>query len=587
MATPPPASDVIDRRVPLSPTWWRTAVVYQVYVRSMADGNGDGIGDLAGIVSRLDYLAELGVDAIWLTPCFPSPQRDHGYDVADYFDIEPAYGTLATFDALVADARGHGIKILMDVVPNHCSNQHAWFQAALAAAPGSAERERFYFRDGKGPDGDEPPNNWRALFGGPAWTRIAEADGSPGQWYLHFFTPWQPDWNLQNHDVREQFADVLRFWFDRGVEGFRCDAVTVAGKAPGLPDQPPVPPGTPMPEAVGMNPYSVYRPEGHEAWRHWRSVVDEYAREHPGRHPYLVAEAYAAHAPERMLEYIRPDEFHQAFAFDLLLSPWIAGEFRRAIAESIDTLATRGLPLTWTLNNHDAQRTVTRYGRADADSMTSYTGNNLLNSEAPVDVALGTRRARAAAMLTLSLPGAAYLYVGEELGLYEVLDIPADRREDPLFINTDGAELGRDGCRVPLPWTADAATSFGFSTPPVTGRPWLPQPSNWGALAADAQAGDPTSTLSLYRAAVAVRRATPALTTEAFAWADLGDEVVSFRRGDVLVVFNPGARPFAVPAAVVADADLLLCSVHGHHDPATVPADSAVWLRVPDADGAS
>ena len=229
---PPTRNNMTDGRM----AWWETAVVYQLYVRSFADSNDDGIGDLAGIRGRLPYLADLGIDAIWLNPCYPSPQIDHGYDVADYFDIEPDYGDLAEFDALVRDARALGIRIMMDVVPNHCSTEHAWFRDALASPPGSSERERFYFRDGRGAHGDEPPNNWQAIFGGSAWTRIDEADGSPGQWYLAVFTPAQPDLNWNHPDVVDYFDGVLRFWFDRGVDGFRADSVTLVGKAPGLPD---------------------------------------------------------------------------------------------------------------------------------------------------------------------------------------------------------------------------------------------------------------------------------------------------------------------------------------------------------------
>ena len=560
--------------------WWRRAVVYQVYLRSFADADGDGIGDLAGLIDRLPYLSALGVDALWLTPCYPSPQKDHGYDVADYLDIEPTYGDLATFDRLVALAGERGIRILMDVVPNHCSSQHAWFQAALAAGPGAPERSRFYFRDGRGPTGDEPPNNWRAWFGGRAWTRVIEADGRPGQWYLHLFTPDQPDLDWTNGDVGEHFEEMLRFWFDRGVEGFRCDAVIALGKAPGLPDADPVPPGTKASDVAGRNQFTVYRPEGHEVWRQWRALVDDYRATHPGRDPSLVAEAYSPRRPDLLLQYLRPDEFHQAFSFDLLLSPWHAETLRRAVEESVGEVAATGAALTWTLNNHDAQRDVTRYGRADATDPSSWTGNNLVNSDAPVDVAVGTRRARAAALLMLALPGAAYLYQGEELGLPEVLDIPAERREDPLFWRTGQTEIGRDGCRVPLPWTRDPLTAYGFSSA-AGASPWLPQPAGWELWSVAEQEADPGSMLRLYRSAVAHRRALPGLRDGAFAWVELGPETLAFQRDDVVVVTNVGGAPVGLPDELTDGRKVLLSSVVGHEDAGVVPGEATVWLSVP------
>jgi alpha-glucosidase len=559
--------------------WADSAVVYQVYVRSMADGNGDGIGDLAGIRSRLPYLGKLGVNAIWLTPCFPSPQFDHGYDVANYFDIEPAYGDLASFDALVADAHSHHIRVLLDVVPNHCSWDHVWFKAALAAAPGSPERDRFFFRDGKGPNGDEPPNNWHAVFGGTAWSRITEPDGTPGQWYLHTFAEQQIDLNWSNQDVIDHFDDMLRFWFDRGVDGFRCDAVVPVGKAPGLPDAPPVPPGTPPTDVAGRNPFSMYRREGHVAWRHWRQVVDQYEREHPGRELLLVAEAYTPGRPDILLEYTNPTEFHQCFAFDLLLAPWIVKHYVAAVRDNLDALGEVGVTPSWTMNNHDAQRGVTRYGRADADQLSSFTQNNLVNSREVVDLTLGTRRARAAIMIMLALPGTVYLYQGEELGLPEVLDIADADRQDPIFAMTNGKEIGRDGCRVPLPWTTTAAGSFGFSPAAATEEAWMPQPDDWGIYGADAQANDPASMLRHYRHLVAARHAL-SLAHGPLEWIiEDHPTLIVFERGSVLIAVNFANDDAVLDPAITKGRTVLASSVYGHTDAGRLPANSALWLN--------
>jgi alpha-glucosidase len=559
--------------------WADSAVVYQIYVRSMADGNGDGIGDLAGIRSRLPYLEKLGINAIWLTPCFPSPQFDHGYDVANYFDIEPAYGDLGSFDALVADAHSHNIRVLLDVVPNHCSWDHEWFKAALTATPGSPQRDRFFFRDGRGPNGDEPPNNWHAVFGGTAWSRITEPDGTPGQWYLHTFAEQQIDLNWSNQDVVDHFDNMLRFWFDRGVDGFRCDAVVPVGKAPGLPNAPAVPAGTPPTDVAGRNPFSMYRPEGHVAWKHWRQVVDRYEREHPGRELLLVAEAYTPGRPDILLEYTNPTEFHQCFAFDLLLAPWIAKYYVAAVRDNLDALSAAGVTPSWTMNNHDAQRGVTRYGRADADQLSSFTQNNLVNSREPVDLALGTRRARAAIMVMLALPGTVYLYQGEELGLPEVLDIPDAARQDPIFAMTDGKEIGRDGCRVPLPWTTDAAGSFGFSPAAATGAAWMPQPDDWGIYGADQQVADPASMLAHYRHVVATRHSL-GLANGPLEWIiEDHPTVIAFARGDVLVAVNFGPDDVLLDQTVTKGRSVLASSVHGHHDPQRLLSNSAVWLR--------
>ena len=560
-----------------APAWWETAVVYQVYVRSFADSNDDGIGDLAGIRSRLPYLAALGIDAIWLNPCYPSPQVDHGYDVADYFDIDPDYGDLGEFDALVREARAIGIRIMMDVVPNHCSSEHAWFREALAAGRGSRARARFYFRDGRGAAGDEPPNNWQAIFGGSAWTRVDEPDGSPGQWYLALFTPAQPDFDWNHPDVVDHFDRMLRFWFDRGVEGFRADSVTVVGKAPGLPDHE-AHPGAPRSEPGASTAPFVFRPEGHAVWRHWRRVVDAYEAEHPGRQVVLVAEAYTRRRPDVLRQYANDEEFHQSFAFDLMLAPWNAAAYRGATSATVEALMPAGLLPAWTLNNHDAQRAVTRFGRADAATHGSEIESVLESSQAAVDLDVGTRRARAAALFQFGLPGCVYLYAGEELGLPEVLDLPDEARQDPVFARSGGAELGRDGCRVPLPWTDDTGTSFGFS-PRGQADPWLPQPKEWGRWNAASEEADPGSMLALYRRALAVRRATPDLTSAGFEMLLPDDpDLVVYRRGQIVVVLNMSDHERALPAHLVNGLRVLVASARDHATADTVGPDAAVWF---------
>ena len=580
---------------PAPSPWWRSAVTYQLYVRSFADSNSDGIGDLAGVIDRLDHLSDLGVDALWLTPCYPSPQLDTGYDVADYFDIEPDYGDLETFDRLIAAARRRGIKVLMDVVPNHCSSRHAWFQAALAADPGSPERERFFFRDGRGEGGDEPPNNWRSVFGGRTWTRTVDSDGSPGQWYLHTFAPSQPDFNWESPDVVNHFDDMLRFWFDRGVEGFRVDAIAVAGKAPGLPDAPPVPSDVAENDVWSHNPYTVFWPSAHDHWKHWRAVIDRYELDHPGRSLVTVSEAYTPGRPDLLLKFIGPDEFHQSFCFDIMLTPWNAPMMRDTLASFISVLTAAGAALTWTLNNHDTQRAVTRYGRANAAEPSSWTGNNLVYIDAPIDLDVGARRARAMITMMAALPGALYLFQGEELGLPEVFDIPDDRRQDPIFERTEGREIGRDGCRIPMPWTDDPVTAFGFSTPvgaahvrganqagdTATGaarEPWLPQPTDWGQRSAETQRGDTRSALSLYRELLAGRA--DIVESAELEWL-LGndDELLAFRRGDLSVVLNVAPYDVDITDVVGDDMRVAMCSVAGHDDSSTVPGDACVWLR--------
>ncbi len=570
--------------------WWQDALVYQAYVRSFADTTGDGVGDLDGIRRHLDHIAALGVDAIWLNPCYPSPQRDHGYDVSDYFAIHDEYGTLDTFDALVRDAAARSIKVLMDVVPNHCSSRHQWFLDALDAGPGSAQRARFYFRDGRGVDGSEPPNNWQAAFGGSAWTRANDRAGD-GQWYLGTFTPHQPDFDHTNADVQAMFADVLTYWFDRDVDGFRVDAIPPVGKHPDLPDQPPVGPDVGILDITWANPYTVFRPEGHDVWRRWRAVIDRYGAEHPDRDLMMVAEAYAVRRPELMRELTRPDEFHQMFAFDVMLSPWHKESLELSLSEPLDVLRDTRVAPAWTLNNHDVQRIVTRLGRVDADDPTTWTGNNLTPSESEIDVDTGTRRARALVALVFTLPGSLYIYQGEELGLPEVLDIPDDRREDPVFQLTNGEKLGRDGCRIPLPWTDDPATSFGFSEPASpdasppgeVAEPWLPQPKEWGEYAADRQQADDDSVLGLYRRLGQARREFVIGEELDADVLDLPAGLVGIRRGALTVVMNLTDGQIDVGAALgdpTGTSRLVFCADNvGGASGTVVPATSTCWFQ--------
>ena len=537
-----------------SQPWWRHAVTYQVYPRSFADANGDGIGDLAGITQRLPHLRDLGVDALWISPFFTSPQKDHGYDVADYCDIDPLFGTLGDADALIARAHELGLRIIVDLVPNHTSSEHPWFQAALAAGPGSPERARYLFRDGRGPGGDEPPNNWASVFGGAAWTRVTEADGRPGQWYLHLFDSSQPDLDWRNPEVGDMFEDVLRFWLDRGVDGFRIDVAHGLLKEASLRDQV-VPEGERPRSGADTSGQMVERtvvdepmwdqPEVHDVYRRWRKVLEGYEGDR-----MLVAEAWTQTA-ESMARFVRADEMHQAFNFAWLLAPWSAESFRGVITSTFDALASVDAAPSWVLSNHDVVRHVTRYGGGR----------------------LGLDRARAATLTMLSLPGSAYLYQGEELGLEQVEVAPADR-QDPTWLRTKDTaapEEGRDGCRIPIPWSG-SEPPYGFG--PSGSEPWLPQPAGWASVTVAAQTGVPGSTLELYRAALAARRTHALPAPEEVTLLDLHPDVLAFRRGSLTVVLNCGADSFELPEGelVIASRDL---------PGRTLPPDTAAWLTHP------
>ncbi|WP_327033287.1 glycoside hydrolase family 13 protein [Micromonospora ureilytica] len=533
--------------------WWRGAVIYQVYPRSFADCNGDGIGDIAGIRSRLHHLSALGVDAIWFSPWYPSPMADAGYDVSDYRDIDPVFGSLTEVEALIAEAHALGIRTIVDVVPNHCSDAHPWFQAALAGGPGAPERDLFWFRPGRGPNGDERPTDWIGEFGGETWTRTTNPDGTPGDWYLHLFAPQQPDFNWDHPRVREEFEDILRFWFDRGVDGIRIDSAGLLVKD-----------GT-LPEVQPDQPHPFHDLDGvHDIYRGWRRIADEYADR------ALIGEVWLPDR-QRFANYLRPDELHAAFNFDFLGCAWDAAALRESIDGTLSAHAPVNAPATWVLSNHDVTRHVTRYGRAD--TRFSFAAKR---EGTPTDLELGTRRARAAALLSLSLPGAAYVYQGEELGLYEVEDIPYALRQDPMWERSGRIDPGRDGCRVPLPWAGDEPP-FEFS-PKGAAAPWLPQPADWKDRTASAQTGDSASMLELYRAAIQARKADPALGDGELTWLSAPDGVLAFSRGGGFTcLVNLSAGPVPMPA----QGELLLAS--GPLDDGLLPSDTAVWLRTAES----
>lgn len=577
---PSTTTTLVHASTPGAAEWWRTAVIYQVYPRSFADGSGDGIGDLPGIRSRLPHLARLGVDAVWLSPFYRSPQQDAGYDVADYRDVDPLFGTLDDFDAMLAEAHRLNIRVIVDLVPNHTSSEHAWFQAALAAGPGSPERARYHFRDGRGPLGEQPPNNWTSVFGGAAWTRVTEADGTAGQWYLHLFDTTQPDLDWSNPEVRAEFESVLRFWLDRGVDGFRVDVAHGMVKEAGLPDWD----GTSaMIEGahegtVGSEDGStgagsrgpMWDQEGvHEIYRSWHQVLAEYDGDRA-----MVAEAWVEPV-SRLARYVRPDEMQQAFNFSFLTALWSAPELRTVISDALTANDQVGAPTTWVLSNHDVVRHPSRLGL----EVPGTKPNGIGASDPQPDEELGLRRARAATLLMLALPGSAYLYQGEELGLPEHTSLDDEERQDPTWWRSEYTERGRDGCRVPLPWAA-GEPAFGFSP---TGEAWLTQPSSFARYALDVQRGTPGSTYEVYRSALRLRREFR-LGSGSLAWVDglpAGTHctVLAFVNRDILVVTNFGPDMLRLPAdleLVHASQDLPVAD----DDAVLLPADTTVWARL-------
>jgi alpha-glucosidase len=530
--------------------WWRSGVIYQIYPRSFADLNGDGMGDLPGITERLPKLSELGVDAVWLSPFYTSPQNDAGYDVSDYCDVDPIFGSLEHFDQLVEKAHSLGIRVMIDLVPNHTSDQHEWFQKALRAGPGSKERSYYHFKDGRGPNGELPPNNWQSMFGGPAWTRTED-----GQWYVHLFDSTQPDLNWENKAVRAEFEKILRFWLDRGVDGFRVDQPHAMGKAAGLPDHPYV-----KEAGAGFiegreNPPMWFQESVHDIFRSWRKILESY----PGDRA-MCGEAYVLPLSFMAL-WVRPDEFHQTFNFRFLDAGWEKEKLVAAIDESFEAFDAVGAPSTWVLNNHDVIRHASRfggdYGRATAS-------DGIGPHDPQPDNKLGLVRAKGATLFMLGLPGASYLYQGEELGLPEHTTIDPEHRQDPTFYRTQGLRVGRDGCRAPLPWEQSGSTN-GFSSKDLS---WLPQPPSYAALSRNLQEKDPASTLALYKKALRLRKEL-ALGEGYFDWVEQSD-VLSYQNNGVLIAHNFGKTTLPVP-----EGELLLSSKGSE----VLEPNQTVWIR--------
>jgi len=536
-----------------SSSWWRSGVIYQIYPRSFADSSGDGLGDLKGITQRLDVLVDLGIDAVWLSPFYTSPQKDAGYDVADYCDVDPMFGTLADFSELLTKAHALNLRVMIDLVPNHSSDKHPWFQKALGGEPESKERGYYHFKDGLGESGELPPNNWQSMFGGPAWTRIED-----GQWYLHLFDTSQPDLNWGNQAVRKEFEAILRFWLDLGVDGFRVDQPHAMGKAEGLPDHPYL-------DEAGAgfiegreNPPMWFQDSVHEIFREWRKILESY----PGERA-MCAEAYVLPLSFMAL-WVRPDEFHQSFNFRFLDAGWNKRALIRAIDESFEAFDAVGAPSTWVLNNHDVMRHASRFGGNYARATAS---DGVGVNDPQPDSELGLKIAKGATLFMLGLPGASYLFQGEELGLPEHTTLEDKYRQDPTFIRTDGQRVGRDGSRVPMPWEK-GNQSNGFSE---TGASWLPQPSSYQGLARDQQFNVAGSTLEFYKAALQLRTELK-LGEGSFDWVNQG-ELLSYKNGGTLVMHN-----FSETAQQLPKGELLLASAEVLDG--LLPAHASCYLRI-------
>ena len=539
--------------------WWRNAVIYQIYPRSFADGNGDGMGDLKGVEGRLESLSELGVDAIWFSPFMSSPQKDAGYDVSDYTGIDPLFGTLEDFDSVLSKAHDLGLRVIVDLVPNHSSSEHPLFKAALRAGKGSPERSYYHFADGKGKDGELPPNNWQSVFGGPAWTRIDD-----GQWYLHIFDSSQPDFNWGNPEVEKFFHGVLRFWLDRGADGFRVDVAHALIKEPGLPDVEELSSSMTGSDSDPKDekPHPHWGQEGvHEIIRGFRKVIDEYDNR------AMAAEAWILPL-SKMAKWVRQDEYHQAFNFEYLATEWEAKRLKEVVDESLFEFGAVGAPSTWVLSNHDVIRHVTRLSYKEIPKQ----GDGIGPDYPQPDEAKGQRIGRAASAFMLGLPGSSYLYQGEELGLPEHTTLESEFRQDPTFFRTNGERVGRDGCRVPIPWEADAP-AFGFSE---TGKSWLPQPENYRGYSRDRQQGVAGSTLELYKRLLSLRKSN-ALGDGNLEWVEslCTDSTLAYKNNSVLVVANFGPDSLALP-----EGELLVTTQHDLSIEGVLEHDQVAWIKL-------
>ena len=513
--------------------WWNEAVIYQIYPRSFQDSNGDGEGDLKGITSRLDYVKALGVDAIWLSPFYKTPNKDGGYDVADPRDVDPRFGTLEDAKELFEKAHSIGLRVVVDIVPNHFSSEHKWFKEALKSPKGSEARNRFHFYDGK--DANTPPNNWISLFGGPAWTQIAD-----GQWYLHLFDSSQPDLNWDNPEVAEDFEETIRFWIDLGADGFRIDVAHGLAKEDihvdhydpqGLSDALRL---DVLMEVEKRNSYLAKIPffdrDGvHEIYRKWRKIFDSYG----DREIMAVAEVWV-HPPKRATLYVRPDELHQFFNFDVMNAPFDSEYLYKSISDMLNLVKEQSAWPTWCLSNHDSERVASR---------------------------IGSQAARAMALFVLGLPGSAYIYNGQELGLPSGEMSDSDR-QDPIFFRTNGKQKGRDGARVPMPWSGETSP-FGFTN----GKPWLPLQNDWKEFTVEHELADLNSSLNLYKRALELRKEY-FLGSGELTWTRTNG-LLSFKRGKVEVLINISDQEIPISGKVIL-ASQTVADV--------LPPATAIWL---------
>ena len=538
--------------------WWRQAVVYQIYPRSFKDSNGDGIGDLKGITSQVPYLRSLNLDAVWLSPFYPSALADGGYDVDDYRDVDPKLGTLADFDEMLRELHKVEIRVFVDIVPNHSSNRHVWFKEAIASAPGSAARNRYIFRDGKGINGELPPTNWISHFTPNAWSRESTQGGTGNQWYCHMFAPEQPDFNWDNKEVEEEFLTTLKFWADRGVDGFRIDVAHMMKKDLSEPLK-----DVPEPQTLDSrrpgNEVLFDREEVHEVFKTWRALFNQYD---PPR--VAVAEAWAK--PENIYKYASPDELGQAFNFDLLLAEFDAATYREIVTRNVASATKNGSSSTWVFSNHDQVRPATRYGLPIGSNITAFKNSN--GTSLPLDVERGINASIAAQMFALALPGCTYIYQGEELGLPEALEIPESEIQDPQYLKNHKVDKGRDGCRVPLPWTSNGS-SFGFGS----GGAHLPHPAIFSQYSVEAESGREGSPLEIFRKALALRK--ELVAPESMEWIDTGNEnVLHFARPNGWhCITNFGFTSYPIPAGL----SVLHSSTAVEGD--LLPGAATIWLK--------